>query len=183
MLLANFGNLVDGVAVAGTDFAQVLAWHAVESINRLSVLASGNEQFVKRLPVVSPVEMKANAFPQLVFADLAPPPLVEDVLIASKDRLKSKNDRTLPRQRTMLEQRSSKALASRQGVIVADQNDVGILGLGVNLTDVENRLVAAVSLTEIPQILATAVRIVRADFALNTLERVQLRRGASRSQV
>src|SRR5215469_2971676 len=181
MLLANFSDLVGGVAVAGADFAQVLPWHAVEAVNRLGVFPSGNEQLVEGLPFISPVKMEAEALPQLVFTDLAPPPLVENVLIASKDGLESQHDWTVAGQRTMLEQRSHEALASRQGMIVADQSDIGLLDLCMNLAEIENRRVGAISLAEIPQVLAPTVWIVGADFALNAFERVQLSRRASRS--
>src|SRR5580692_7825592 len=93
--LANLGNLGRGVTVAGADLAQVFARHAIETIDRLGVIAGRDQKFVKRRPVVSPVEIKADSLTQFVLIDFAAPPLFEDVLIAGKDGFDSEHDRTI----------------------------------------------------------------------------------------
>src|ERR1700751_3098133 len=127
--------------------------------------------------------MKTDSFAQFVFADLTPPPFVENMLVARKDRLESKDNRTFPIQGTALKQRSRKTLAGGQGVIVADQHQIGALHFLVNLIEFDDRLVRAVGLTEISEILAAAIGIIRADFAFHTLQRMQLRRRPTRSQM
>ena len=46
---------------------------------------AARKQFVKRSPVVSPIEFEANALAQFVFVDLAAQPFVENVLVARKN--------------------------------------------------------------------------------------------------
>src|SRR5215467_4005396 len=125
--------------------------------------------------------MKTDSFSQFVFADLAPPPFVENMLVARKDRLESQNNRTFTIERAALKQRPCKTLAGGQGVIVANQHQVGALDFFVNLIEFDNGLIGAVCLTEIPQILAAAVGVIGADFAFYTLQRMQLRRRPTRS--
>src|ERR1022692_5169363 len=81
MKLADLGNLGGSVAIAGADLAQVFAGHAIEAIDGLAVVAGSNQQFVERSPVVSPVEIEADALAKFVLVDLAAPPLFSDVLI------------------------------------------------------------------------------------------------------
>src|SRR3984957_21161470 len=91
MALADLNDLGGSVTIAGADPAQIFARHAVESINRLGVIARGHQQFVKWNPVISPVEIEADALPKLFFVNFSPPPFVEDVLIAGEDPLHSKD--------------------------------------------------------------------------------------------
>jgi hypothetical protein len=65
MLPAELGDLVGGVTVPRSDFAQIFARHAIEPVDRCSMIARGREQFIKGGPVVSPVELEADALPQL----------------------------------------------------------------------------------------------------------------------
>src|ERR1019366_8209576 len=46
MAPAEFGNLVGGVAVTSSDFAQIFARHAIEPVGGGAVVAGGGEQFV-----------------------------------------------------------------------------------------------------------------------------------------
>src|ERR1700749_53232 len=81
---AEFGDLVGSVAVASPDLAQVFARHAIEPINGGGAIARGGQQFIKRIPVVSPVEVKTDALAEFVFIDFAANPFIENVLIAGK---------------------------------------------------------------------------------------------------
>ena len=84
MALPDLGHFVGRMAIPRPDLAQIFPRHAVQSIDRLGVLARGHQQFVERRPVIAPVEVEANALPQLFRINLAPPPFVEDVLVAGK---------------------------------------------------------------------------------------------------
>src|SRR5215831_15419229 len=104
MTLANFCNLQRRMAVARPDLAQILAWHAIQSIECFSVISSADQQLVKRIPVVSPIQAEANALPQLVFVDLAPPPFVKDVLVAGENGFHPQNDRPIADERPLFQQ-------------------------------------------------------------------------------
>src|SRR3984957_20032865 len=113
MALADLNDLGGSVTIAGADPAQIFARHAVESINRLGVIARGHQQFMKWTPVVSPVEIEADALPKLLLVNFSPPPFVEDVLIAGEDGLHSENYGTVADHRTLLHQHRSMALCGR----------------------------------------------------------------------
>ena len=68
-------------------------------------------------------------------------------------------------------------------MIVADQDEIGGFDLSVDLAEFENRLIRAVGLAEISQILAAPVRVIGANLAFHPFEGVKLRRRAPRSQV
>ena len=85
MALADFCNLRSGVTVTGADFAQIFAWHAVETVDGLGMVAGSDEQMVKWRPIVSPVEVEANALPEFGLVDFSAPPFVENVLVAGKN--------------------------------------------------------------------------------------------------
>ena len=95
MAAANFGNLVGGVAVTGSDFAQIFARHAIEPVDGGAAVAGGGEQLVKWGPVVSPVEFETDALAQFVFVNLAAEPFVENVLVAGKNGFHSQHDGAL----------------------------------------------------------------------------------------
>ncbi len=143
MALADFGNLGGGVTVAGADLAQIFARHAVETIDGFRVIARGDQQFVKWGPVVSPVEVEADALAEFALVDFAAPPFVENVLVAGEDGFDPEHHWTVPGQRALLDQRCGIALRSWQRVVVADQDDVGGMQSGLNLLRIENRIVAA----------------------------------------
>ena len=125
MALANLGDLGGRVAVARADFAQVFARHAIQPIDRFGVIARGGQQFVKRRPVVSPVEVEADALAQFALVNFAPPPFVEDVLVAGENGFDSEHDGPVAGQRALLDQRRGIALGRGQSVVIADQDDVG----------------------------------------------------------
>src|SRR5471032_349109 len=95
MQAAEFGDFVGGVAVAGSNFSQVFARHAIEAVDGSSVVASSRHEFVKRSPFVSPVEVEAHALAQFVLSNLPPVPLVENMLVAREHGLQAQYDRTL----------------------------------------------------------------------------------------
>ena len=181
MALADFGKLRGGVTVARANLAQIFAGHAIEAINGLTVVAGGDQQFVERLPIVSPIEIEADALAEFAFINLTAPPLFEDVLIAGKDGFHSQHNRAIPHQSALLEQRCCIALRAGQSVVVTDQNHVGGVQSILNLLRVENRIVAAEGLVELAQIFTAAVRVLRTDFALDSRQRVKLRYAATGS--
>src|SRR4029077_9808975 len=122
MAAAKFGNLVGGMAVAGSDLAQVFARHAIKPVDGGAVVAGGGEQFVKWSPFVSPVEFETDALAQLAFVDFAPEPFVENMLVAGKNSFDSQHYGA-PVEFEIAQERSQIALRIGQGVIVADQND------------------------------------------------------------
>src|ERR1700747_3441492 len=102
MPLPDLGDLQRGMAIAGTDLSQVLSRHAVQSIQRFGVVARADEQLVKWRPVVAPIQIEANALAQSRFVNLPPPPLVKNVLVASKYGFDSENHRTIACQSSLL---------------------------------------------------------------------------------
>src|ERR1035441_10590106 len=102
------------LAAAGADFAQVFARHAVESVDGLGVIARGDQQLVEWGPIVSPVEVEADALAELALVDFAAPPFVENVLVAGEDGFDSQHDRAVPGQGALLDQRGSIALGGGQ---------------------------------------------------------------------
>ena len=105
MALPDFGKLDGSVAIAGADLPQILARHAVQPIERFAMIPRGDQQFVEGSPVVSPVEIEADALAKFVFVNFAAPPFVENVLIAGKDGFDSQNNGPVASQRALLEQR------------------------------------------------------------------------------
>ncbi len=129
MALPDFGQLVDGVTIARADLAQIFPRHAVQAVDGVGVLARRHQQFVERRPVVAPVEIEANALAQFFGVNLAPPPFVEDVLVAGEDGFHSQHHGTVSGLGAFFQQARGKALRGRQRVIVADENDVRQRGL------------------------------------------------------
>src|SRR4030088_105114 len=91
IMVAKLGNLVGGMAIAGSDFAQVFARHAIKPIDGGAVVAGGGEQFVKWSPVVSPVEFEPDALAKLAFVNFMPEQFVENMLVAGKNSLDSQH--------------------------------------------------------------------------------------------
>ena len=126
MTLPDLGHLVRGMTIARSDLAQVLSRHAIQPVDCLAMFARRHQQIVERRPVVSPVEIEANSLPEFLCINLAPPPFVEDVLVAREDGFDSKNHRPIPRLGALLQQSCGKTLRRRQGMVVADEHDVGV---------------------------------------------------------
>jgi hypothetical protein len=70
---------------------------------------------------------------QFVFSNLPPPPFLQNVLVARKNRLHAQNYRPVSKQGTLLEKPAGESLASRQGMVVADQDQVGDANLLMDL--------------------------------------------------
>src|SRR5258708_5307457 len=119
---AKFGDLIGGVAVTGSNLAQVFARHAIQPVDGGATVTGGGEQFEKWSPIVSPIEFEADALAQLGFVNFAAQPFVENVLVAGKNRFHSQYYRS-PVEFEIAEERSQIALRVWQGMIVADQND------------------------------------------------------------
>src|SRR5580692_10199165 len=68
MRATELGNFISGVAIASSDFAQVFARHAIESIGGCSTITCSGEQFVKWKPIISPVDVEADALAELEIA-------------------------------------------------------------------------------------------------------------------
>src|SRR5271168_585700 len=96
MAAADIGNLVGGVTVARSDFAQIFARHAIESVDGCAMVARGGKQFVEWSPIVSPIKLETYALAKFGFVNLAAKPLFEDVLVARKDCFHSKHYGTMP---------------------------------------------------------------------------------------
>jgi hypothetical protein len=74
-------------------------------------------------------------------------------------------------------------LCSGQGVIVADEDHVGRVQHALNLLGIEQRIVAAKCPVELTQIFSAVMRILSANFALHSRQRVQLGRAAAGSEI
>ncbi len=173
MAARDLGDLLCGVAVAPGDLAQVVARHAVEAIDPHRVLAGRDQQLVERFPVVSPVQVEADAFTQLFVVDLAAHPLVEDVLVAGEDRLHTQHHRPAAF-RCSLQNLRSEALRGGQSVVIADQHHVSLAQLGFHLFQGQKGFIIAEGLAKVAEILAAAVGISGPEFALQAGEGVQL---------
>jgi hypothetical protein len=68
-------------------------------------------------------------------------------------------------------------------VVVADENHVSRLQRALNLGGVKQRIVAAEGLVEVAKVFAPMVRILGADFAFNSRQRVQLCGAATGSKI
>src|ERR1035441_8908957 len=166
MPAAEFGNLVGGVAVTGANFAQIFARHAIKAIDGCAVVAGGGEQFVKRSPVVSPVEFETDALAQFVFGNLGAEPFVENMLVAGKNGFDSQHYGALVEFR-IAEDRGEIALRVGQGVVVSDQNDSSVGDLVADIAGGENLLVGAVSLAKVAEIFASGGGINGANLTLD----------------
>src|SRR3954454_17918774 len=82
MLLTNFSDLMRGMAVARANLPQILARHAIQSIDAFRVFPRGHQQFIKRLPVITPIKIETYPFAKLSLINLATPPFMENMLIA-----------------------------------------------------------------------------------------------------
>src|SRR5258708_38959728 len=129
---------------------------------------------MKRRPIVAPIQIEADALTQFALINLASPPFLENVLVAGKNSFSSKLDRTIPRHRTLFQELSGISLRRRQGLIVADKDDVRSLQCILNLLRIGHRIVVAEGLIELAKIFAAAMRILTADLTLPPHQRSQL---------
>ncbi len=105
------------------------------------------------------------------------------MLVTCKDSFHAEHDRTISCKRALLDQCRGIALRARKRMVVADQDNVGRVQRSLHCLGVEQRIIAAESLIELAQILAAVVRILSADFALHSGQRVQLRDAPAGSQI
>src|SRR5712692_1388047 len=155
MPLANLLNFAGCMPVTSSDLAQIFARHAIQTVDGLGVIAGRNQQLVKWSPIVAPVQVEADALAEFAFINLAAPPFVENMLVAGKDGLDSKDHAAVPCKGSLLDERSGVALGGGQSMVVPDQNNVGGTQGTLNLLRVEERIIVAESLVELPEILAS----------------------------
>src|ERR1700758_5083035 len=141
MARAHFGNLLGSMAVARPNFAQVFPRHAVQSVNSGGLGARFFQQVVERVPVVSPIEIKANALPQFLLVDFSAPPLVQNELVTRKYRFQPQPDRSISNLGALFKKRGSVILRCGQSVVVADQNDVSSLNGFIQMSRIENGVI------------------------------------------
>ena len=115
--------------------------------------------------------------------DFPSPPFVQDVLIAREDRFHSQNQRTISSDRLLLQKRTRETLAGGQRMVIADQHQISPTDRLMHAGNIHHRLVGPVGGAKVFQILSPAIVIIGADFTLDSFESMQLRCGASRSQV
>src|ERR1043166_5043526 len=94
MALPNLSDLVRSVSVTRANLPQVFTRHTIQSVNTLGMIACSHQQFIEGLPIISPVKIETNAFTQLVLINLAPPPFIQNVLIAGKNCFDAQHYRT-----------------------------------------------------------------------------------------
>src|SRR5262249_54231887 len=139
------------------------------------------EEFVKRSPVVSPVEVEADALAQFGFFDFSAPPFVDDVLVPREDGFYAEHERPLANHR-ILNQRCEITLRTRQRVIISDQDNFRLRDRVANLFVRENFFIRAIGIAKIAEIFTSSSVILSADFALHSDERMTLRRAAPGSE-
>src|SRR5437660_109001 len=123
MPAADFANLLSGVTVARPNLAQVLTRHAVESVESDRVVAGRGEQFVERSPVVSPIEVKADALAKFPFFNFSASPFIQNVLVTGENRLNAQHHRT-PVHLRITNQRRQISLRTWQRVVIGDEHNV-----------------------------------------------------------
>ncbi len=108
--LPDLGEFGGGVAIARTDAAHVVAWHAIEAVDAGSVTPRRLQQLAPRRPIVAPIEIEADALAQLALINLAAHPRVQNALVAGENHLHREQHRTIAGARELLQQLGSVAL-------------------------------------------------------------------------
>src|SRR2546423_11191355 len=103
MMLPNFGDFGGSVPVASPNLSQIFSRHAVQAIKRVGVVACGDKQLVKRIPVVSPVQVETDALAKFILLNIPAPPFIKNVLVAGEDGFDAQNYRTIAHERTLLD--------------------------------------------------------------------------------
>jgi len=85
--------------------------------------------------------------------------------------------------RALLDERCRITLSGCQSMIVSDQDHIGCVQSILNLLTIQNRIVVGESLGKLAKIFATTLRILRADFAFHSSQRMQLRHASSGPQI
>ena len=180
MAAAEVGNLVGGVPVTSSDFAQILARHAIEPVDGSAVIAGGGEQFVKWSPFVSPVEFETDTLAEFIFINLAAEPFVENVLVAGENGFDSQHYGALVKF-GIAKERGWIALRVGEGVVIADQNDSSLGDFLADIARCENSFIGAVGLAKVAKILASGGGINGPDLTLDAGDGVELSGTAPRS--
>src|SRR6478752_1483945 len=81
------------VTVTRTDSAQVISRHAIETEYAVGAFASRDQQFVKWVPLISPLAIEAKPPPQFLLCNFAPPPGIQNWLIAGQYRFHAQQHR------------------------------------------------------------------------------------------
>src|SRR5258708_7580034 len=138
---------------------------------------------MKRRPIVAPIQIEADALAQFALINLAPPPFLENVLVAGKNSFHSEHYRTITCHRALLDEVRGITLRRGQGMIVADKDDVRSLNCILNLLRIEYGIVVAEGLIELAKIFAAAMRILGADLTRHPHQRSQLSCPSAVSQI
>jgi hypothetical protein len=178
MRATELGNFISGVAIASSDFAQVFARHAIESIGGCSTITCSGEQFVKWKPIISPVDVEADALAKLNFINLAARPLVENVLVARENGFDSQDDGALA-ELEIAKQRRQIALRIGQGMVIADEDDSRSGNFTANVVEADNSLVRGVSVAKIAKVFASGGRVDGTNLTLDAGDGVELSGAAS----
>ena len=140
----------------------------------------GDEQFVKRSPIVSPVEFEADALPQFRLVNFTAEPFVENVLVAGEDGFDSEHYRAMMAAE-LAKQRGQVALRIGQGMVVAHQNDSGFGDFVADVAGGNDLFVRAVGFAKVAQILTPRRGVNGANLALDAGNGVELGGTAPRS--
>src|SRR5215470_13796995 len=124
MFLPYLADFCAGMAIAGSYAPKVVSWFAVQSIYSFGVVSRRNQQFIKWLPVISPMTVEVDPSSQLLFAYFPAPPSIQNFLIARQDGFQSQHN--APGPGTFLEQLRGESLRRRKRVIVTDQQELRI---------------------------------------------------------
>src|SRR5512142_600149 len=89
----DFRQLIGGVAVTRANFSQVVTRNAVERIDGGAMSAPALQQLVKRLPVVSPIQVEPDPLAEFLLLDGPGEPLVQNVLVAGENGLQPEHHR------------------------------------------------------------------------------------------
>jgi hypothetical protein len=112
------------VSVANGDSAQVTARQTIESTDLCALGTRPEQEIAKGLPTVAPLGVVPNAMPELLIADFAALPGVEEALVTGEDHLQPEDDFSSGAGE-LLHQLGCELLAAWKGVVVAYQEDVG----------------------------------------------------------
>ncbi len=114
-----------GVPVALADHPEPPARRRIGGDDRRSRRPRGRDQATVPVPGIAPVALVPDPAPEFLLADPARHAVVEELLVAGEDHLEEERQGAGARQRR--QQAGGEILAGREGVVVADEDDVGSL--------------------------------------------------------
>ena len=176
MALPYLREFMGGVTIARPDFAQSLP-AACNPVHRLlRMLAGCDQQFVKRCPVISPIEIETHplgATQPRRFRAATIRPEYADRARRSFPLPAPQDDR---RAECSVPEETQRSVGSWQGVIIADQEQISrARTASFSSSHRMTESIRAKGCAEIPQIFSLAVGIDGADLALHFRQRMQLR--------